>query len=320
MISKDVLNEYRLLDEHRAYVVLPSRTLLKFSGPDCRKFLHNFCTADVKTMVSGAVKEAFVLNSRGKTLAFGHVIAFPEQLWFSSACAIIGSPLREHFEKYIIRENVQIADVSSQFASAFLPGQDVKIGPELTIGLSPGIATFVEFEGLSLTIACAEFAGTGFLIVVNQENEKSLCDLLIRHGLTPCSPAALEMWRLESGTPWSGLEIDETNLPQEIRRDETAISFTKGCYLGQETVAKIDAIGHVNKFLVGLKLKGVRQPLTGDNLINGTDKVGEIKTSAFSPKLNSWLALAYIKSHLAEEGTTISVGSQDAMIVKLPLT
>lgn len=319
MVSEQILGDYRLLDEQRAFVVMPPRTLLQFSGPDCQKFLHKFCTADVNAMSKGEVKEAFVLDSRGKTLAFGHLISCADKLWFSSASAKISSPLLQHFEKYIIREDVQITDVSARFSSVFVPGASVRVAPELTIGLLPGNATDVEFAGIAVTAANAEFAGAGFLIAFNKENQKTLCDSMVRQGLTPCSIAALEMQRIESGTPWFGREIDDTNLPQEIRRDKTAISFTKGCYLGQETVAKIDAIGHVNKFLVGLKMAGVRQPLTGDALINGTDKVGEIKTSAYSPKLNSWLAMAYIKSQRAEVGTTVSVGNQDAIVVKLPL-
>ncbi len=319
MISELLLEEYRLLDEHRAFVVMPPRTLLQFSGSDGRKFVHNFCTADVKAMRDGGVKEAFVLNSRGKILAFGHLIAASEILWFSSAIATNASPLREHFEKYIIRENVQITDVSAQFATVFVSGPNVRIAPELIIGLLPGNAANFKFEGNPVTAANAEFAGFGILLLVNQDNLHSVCDSMIQQDLTPCSIAALEMRRMESGTPWYGLEIDDTNLPQEIRRDDTAISFTKGCYLGQETVAKIDAIGHVNKFLVGLKLVGIQRPPNGEPLFVGPDKVGDIKTSAFSPKLTSWLALAYIKSQLAEEGTTVSVGSQEAIIVKLPL-
>src|SRR5207237_6786304 len=105
---------------------------------------------------------------------------------------------------------------------------------------------------------------------------------LVAAGSVRCEAAAVESARLEAGFPLFGLDITEDNLPQEVARDAQAINFTKGCYLGQETVARIDALGHVNRLLVRLKFDSDRLPASGDSVLAGEQSVGEIKSAAWS--------------------------------------
>src|SRR5205814_560451 len=109
---------------------------------------------------------------------------------------------------------------------------------------------------------------------------------------------ALEMVRIEAGTPFFGQDITDKNLPQELGRDALAISFTKGCYLGQETVARIDALGHVNQTLRGLRFAGLEIPQAGADLStpDKPDKaVAHVTSAAFSPRLAAPLALGYVR-------------------------
>ena len=103
------------------------------------------------------------------------------------------------------------------------------------------------------------------------------------------------MVRLEAGVPLFGQDITDDNLPQEIGRDKLAISFTKGCYLGQETVARIDALGHVNRQLVGLRFEGGTVPPAGTKLVADGKEVGHVTIAAWSPKLDARLAMALVR-------------------------
>jgi folate-binding protein YgfZ len=138
-------------------------------------------------------------------------------------------------------------------------------------------------------------------------------------GAMPCGSEAVEMARLEAGTPLFGQDITDDNLPQEIGRDALAISFTKGCYLGQETVARIDALGHVNRLLAGLKFSGTSVPAPGLALRSCDKVVGHITSAAWSPKLGAPLALALVRRAQAKLGTTLASDAGSAEVVKLPL-
>ena len=112
---------------------------------------------------------------------------------------------------------------------------------------------------------------------------------------------------MEAGTPVYGRDIDETNLPQEVARVERTISFTKGCYIGQETVARIRTYGHVNRTLVGLQLDGETAVPLGTKLFHADKEVGHITSSAVSPRLGQAIALAYVRRGSQEPGTRLEV-------------
>jgi folate-binding protein YgfZ len=125
--------------------------------------------------------------------------------------------------------------------------------------------------------------------------------------------------RIEYGMPLYGRDITLENLPQEVNRNAQAISFTKGCYLGQETVARIDALGHVNRLLVVVKFAGERIPSPGDELQIEGKPVGQVTSAAFSPRVSKPLALAYVRTASAAPGTRLASPVGDAEVVALPL-
>ena len=132
--------------------------------------------------------------------------------------------------------------------------------------------------------AHVEVAGFGFLI---------LSATPLAFELPVASMETLDMLRVEQRTPWFGRDIDDSNLPQEILRDDVAISFTKGCYLGQETVARIDAIGKVNRVIVCLKLSAFEE--VGTELVVKEKVQGKLTSVAWSPAADSFCALAIVR-------------------------
>jgi folate-binding protein YgfZ len=127
------------------------------------------------------------------------------------------------------------------------------------------------------------------------------------------------MARLEGGFPWFPWDITEKNLPQEVGRDSSAISFSKGCYLGQETVARLDALGHVNRRLCGVRCDGTQMPNGGESLLADEKPVGQITSAAFSPRLNAPLAFAYLRIPHDSAGSRLTWSGGTAEVVALPL-
>ena len=149
---------------------------------------------------------------------------------------------------------------------------------------------------------------------------------LANAGAVPAGADAFEMARIEAGTPLYARDISDKNLPQEVNRDALAISFTKGCYLGQETVARIDALGHVNRVLVGVRFAGSEPPPPGTELTvteaqgsEGKATVGAVTSAAYSPRLGSSLALAYVRRGHTQPGTQLTSSAGPAQVVSLPL-
>jgi folate-binding protein YgfZ len=130
----------------------------------------------------------------------------------------------------------------------------------------------------------------------------------------------LEIARLEAGFPWFGIDITADNLAPEVGRDKQAISYVKGCYLGQETIARIDALGHVNRLLVGVAIEAAAVPPQGSELTAAGKTVGHVTSAVFSPRLQAPLALAYVRRGYNEPGAKLTSTAGPARVVALPLS
>lgn len=230
---------------------IPSVTLLRLTGGDRQKWLHNFCTADIKALEPGQGCEAFVLNVKGKTIA--HAIILVAK--FEVTVIVIGDPeiaIAEHFQKYIITEDVQVEDIGTNHRLWYARGD--RLNSMFDKSFTGGrLYSHALVRDRSVAIA-TQISGTrDWLLLVTMTEDLTQW----YGGISPVDADQFDELRFRSRWPVTGLDVTLDHLPQEYRRDETAISFEKGCYLGQETVARIDAIGHVNYFLVGLKFESV---------------------------------------------------------------
>jgi hypothetical protein len=125
--------------------------------------------------------------------------------------------------------------------------------------------------------------------------------------------------RIEAGLPLFGVDFNADNLPQEVGRDAVAISFTKGCYLGQETVARIDALGHVNRQLAGVRFSGEAAPAAETKLTHAGAEVGQVTSASYSPQLKAPLALAMLRRGHNSPGAQLDSPAGAAEVVALPL-
>jgi folate-binding protein YgfZ len=274
------------------------RTQIELIGDDRATFLHNFTTNDIRGLKPGGGCEAFALDARGHVL--GHLLVFCTQ----HSLVIDTVPgqaetLCRHLDRYLIRERVEIHDRGEAWGELALAGAEAgQLLHELTGAVleSPYSHAQVQLAGHQLWLRRVDIFGPGSYFLAGPREAMDAVGLVLEaEGIVPCGNDVLETVRIESGFPWYGRDISISNLPQEAARDRQAINFNKGCYLGQETVARIDALGHVNKTLACVRFSGQTVPPVGTELRSGDQPVGAVTSAAFSPLLNAPLALAYIR-------------------------
>lgn len=302
------------------------RRRLLVSGPDHVKFLHNLMTNDVRRLAVGRGCEAFVTSPQGKTLAFVSLLAQPERILLRTEPPGFDA-LLAHLEKYGLFDDVRLEDVTSSTVELHLVGPEA--GPRLeALGLSlptePGSATEGTLRGESVRIVAEALTGRPGWTLLAGDGAGSTVIAAVRGPSSASDLVELDepTWnalRIEGGTPLSGSDVTSENLPQEVGRDAQAISFVKGCYLGQETVARIDALGHVNRFLRGLTINARSIPDPSGELVGDGKVVGRVTSSAFSPGWDGVVALGYIRATHAGPGTVLSLGPSTAVVRALPM-
>lgn len=299
----------------------PTRGTFDITGNDRTRMLQGFCTADIEKLELHSGTEAFVLNPKGKVLALARVYKLDETLWVDCDQSDV-TTLIEHLDRYVIREDVAFVDRTPLRTSFVVAGPQTQPCLErLFLQDLPDeelhVSTF-EFEGQPIRVTYLnEYEMVAYRIDVPNEFADPLRALLGEE-LPGFDPQMAETLRIEFGTPKSGVDVTEDNLPQEIQRDQQAISFTKGCYLGQETVARIDALGHVNRLLVGVRFGQDSNAAPGIELEVDGKSVGKTTSVAPSLRLQGPLALAYVKRGHHKPGTKLSSASGEGTVVSFP--
>ena len=314
---------YAALTGEVGFVDVSDRTRIELTGDDRAAFLHNLSTNDIKALITGAGCEAFLLNARGLVLAHVFVICRRQSLLIETVPGQQES-LLSHLDRYLIREKVELHPRTAEWSELLVAGPRAADCLSAALNVSAPSERLASIEPTwrdnSLTIARVEMTlPGGFLVFCPREAAAGLAEALANAGATRCSPAALETARIEAGFPYYGRDINDKTLPQEVARDPLAISFKKGCYIGQETVARIDSLGHVNKSLTGVRFEGSQLPAVGTDLSAAGQVVGQVTSAAFSPRLGSPLALAYVRRGSDRVGAKLDSSLGLAEVVALPL-
>jgi folate-binding protein YgfZ len=312
---------YAALHSGAALIALGPRTLIQVSGGDRASFLHNMCTADIKKLAPGCGCEAFFTNVQGKILGYGYIFAGVDVHLIETAPGQT-EPLTAHLDRYIIREDVELLDQGQTWAETLLAGTDATrlLGEMFNASLPAEQLSHinVSLAGADASVRRVDWAPDDAFLIACRTNEfDALRKAILSAGAIPADAEFFDAVRVEHGIPLYGRDITDANLPQEVGRDAAAISFTKGCYLGQETVARIDALGHVNRLLCGLRF-GEQTPAVGTELSAQDKVVGSVTSAAFSPKLSAPLALGYVRRGHTSPGTIVHSSAGEAEVVALP--
>ena len=327
--AKD-LSGYNQALEASALFDLSRHGLLSCTGKDAAQFLHNLCTNEVDKLSVGRASEAFLTSAQAKVV--DHVwilnVGGNAPSFYVDVGENEGPRILKHLDRFLISEQLELFDLTESFAHFHLAGPlSARLLAQATCkdvsALQDLEAVEVKRDDHLLRIWRRNRLGViGFdLICGIRESEVWLKALGSPPILSP-DGAAFDCLRIEAGLPRFGVDITESNLPQEVGRIENSISYTKGCYIGQETVARVRSFGHVNRTLHGLLLAEKKWVDPGTKIFHENEEAGAITSCAISLRLDRAVALAYVRrGHEALE-TKLTIGAansnEGAVVCKLP--
>jgi folate-binding protein YgfZ len=322
--------EYDAVREAVGLVDGSFRGLIEVTGGDRLRWLNGQVTNDVKDLKAGEGKLAALLNVKGHILADLAVYGLPNSVWVDVQRDRT-QLVRDTFDRYIIADDVVAENASDLYAHLMLVGQEARallsevVGPSVA-DLAPWHHQEAWIGSLRLRImASCWLAMSGYDVMVPVDEGGRAWEALMylgqSRGLLPVGMAALNLLRVEAGWPWYGVEFDDSNLLMEsLTRDH--VSFTKGCYIGQEVVIRVEHQGHVNRKLCGLRVSGEEIPPRGASILTADRKVGTVTSAVRSPVLGQVIALAYVRRELWDPGTKLRIASGDrffeAEVASLP--
>ena len=311
-ISDNALRGYELVRDDSGLVDLPHLALVTLSGEDRKGWLQGQATNDVRKLESGA-SSVFCL-----TAITGHLMSVCEA-WATSDRILMTCPqstvanVLKRVEQMVIMEDVIAEDVSNKYQLVSIQGPTAtaKLSRLLTLpNLDSGVA---EFEGASVYVLRSNRTGMGGWDVWLLKTDTNAIESL-RQNFSPVAPESYDIARLEAGIPQFGTDMGEKTFPPEMGRafEERHVSYSKGCYMGQEVLMRIHSRGHTNKTWVGLLSES---PLEVGAVIsqNRRSDAGVVTSCAFSPDFG-YIGAAMIRNDFAFDGETVQVLTADATV------
>jgi len=312
MTQPDLDAEYRQIREECGLLPRTDRFNITVAGAEAAEYLQGQLTNDIEAIEVGHGCYAALLDRKGHMQGDMRVLRVSEdEIWIDTE-ASAGPAVFKHLDMYKIGRKVTVAQSDRATLSLVGPGS-LEV-----LGSSPG----GEYRSATVTLAGAECLSVGTDLGVDILCETGDADAiraeLESRRAVEVSAAAVEILRVESGRPRFGAEMTQKTMPAEAGIVETAISFTKGCYIGQEPVARLHYKGSPNRFLRGLRFNG---PVSGGDPVRlGDRELGNVGTAVLSPDAGS-IGIAILRKE-AEPGATVEVGSPDspsqAEVVELP--
>lgn len=329
-----VTAEHQALWESAGVMDLSGRGRLCLLGQDRLKFLHGQVTNDVAGLAVGQGCYAALVNARAKMEADLFIHRLPDELLLDVEPGL-AERVAQRLDKYIIADDVQVVDVASAYGLLSVQGPAAaEVVARLNLGVAlpdrelAGVRVADANLGELHVMRHARLGVAGFDLFAPVAALGVLADKLIQSARQSGGRAvgwtAWEVARIEAGIPRYGIDMDETNLPPEAGLENRAISYQKGCYIGQEIIARIRTYGQVTKALRALRVPeaaGVL-PQKGDKLLRDGREVGQVTSAVQSLRWGVPLALAYVRKEANAEGTQLvwhgGAGDQTVTVLALP--
>jgi len=309
---------------------LGERGLLCVEGADRVRWLNGMVTNDVATLAPGTDRSgcyALLLTPKGRITADLHVLQMGDVFWIELAAEAL-APVVERLEKYIIADDVRIANRSDAFARLGLEGPRAQEILTRALGTEPALDAegWVPAcaAGVDVVVAAFGWSGErGFQLLVPTAAIDAVHDALEEagrsKGLVVAGTEVLEVLRIEAGIPRFGAELDEEVIPAEAHLNERAVSFDKGCYTGQEIVARIDSQGQVAHLLVGLRFEDGALPEPRAVLEAEGRRIDDV-TSVCRSADHGPIGLGFVRRSHAASDCEVSVGGRSVRVAELPFT
>jgi folate-binding protein YgfZ len=328
----DFSAEYSQAREHAALLDTNFRAVFSLTGPDRVRYLNAVLTSNVRDLAAGQGTIGLLLNAQG------HIQAELETLALEDRLLIFGHAYLQEktfatLDKFIIMDDATLADETAASGTFAIEGP---AAPAILTEL-----TGVEIESLgSYGHAAAEirtpagpvpcrlihhslFGSSGAEVLLSRDHLQaawqSAGTAVRADGGGPVGYRALNALRLEAGIPWFGTDFDERQIPHEAALERTHISYTKGCYTGQEIVERVRSRGQVNRRLTGLIFSGAEPPPAGAPLTVADAEAGYVTSSEFSARAGKPIGMGYLRREHTQPGTRLQCGNLEAQVIELPL-
>jgi len=323
--------EYQALRHGVGLCDVSYRGLVRVSGKDRQRFLHAMVSNDTQSLQPGQGCYATFLNAKGHLVADFVVYAETDAYLLEMEPQVV-RPFLEAIDYFVISEDVVFREANEVWGLLALQGPDAAELLTLACGQDvPELPLYasVPCQLAGHTLSCLRRSYTdvpGYVLLTPHVAMPAVWDTLWEHrdacGACAVGLEMLDVARIEAGIPVYGRDMSIETLPIEANL-EAAISYTKGCYIGQEVIARIEARGHVNRKLVGLRLSGTHLPAPGATIVSPQREVGWITSAVYSPGLQQNIALGYVRREVLTPGTALTVQMEDgrleATVAALPL-
>ena len=315
-------DDYRAVREAAALLDRSGRGRIAAVGSDRLSYLHAMLTNDVAALGPGRGCYAAYLSPQGRMIADMRVLELGDLTLIDvegSARALV----LEKLDQYIFSEDVRVMDLSADLGAIGIYGPraaDVVAGalaPEEGAPSADGLAVLAEYAsvrapfkgGAAVVTGDRDLGVAGFIAYIDRERMPSLAAAVRDAGAGPIDAEVSEVLRIEAGRPRFGVDMDEHTIPLEAGIEGRAISFTKGCYPGQEVITRVLHRGHgrIARKLVGLVVAGGVAPTPGDRVVSGEAEVGTVTSAAMSPLMQAPIALAYVQREFTAPGTGVAI-------------
>ena len=305
--DRNLLIEYKAVREGGVGLLdLSTRGRITVSGSEAVMFLNGLITNDMKTLGENQSMLAAFPNVQGRLLAVVRVIRRANDFLLDTEAATREKVIKI-LERFTLAGDFKVADVTNDSALISLQGRGAS-----------AVVEKISADGITV-VPATHTAEAGFDLIVSEEQKDSLWQTLMAEGATPVSPEVEEILRIEAGIARYGIDMDETNVVTETNLDD-AVSYTKGCYLGQEIIVRIKHRGHVAKKLTGLRFE-TDQPIAAGATIRSADdkEIGRVTSATFSPTFERTVGLGYVRYEYLTPGTPVVVAGVAAATHELPL-
>jgi len=292
------MNDYQSVREGGAGLIdlSASRGRIRVTGSEAVMFLNGLITNDIKNATDSSWLPAVFPTVQGRLIGAVRIMRYEDGFLIDTEAASLEAVLKT-ISRFTMAGDFQVTDVSNEIALLSVQGKGAS-----------DVIDAADVVGIRATHTGEE----GFDVLTSEP----LMEQLVAAGAQPVSPETFETLRIEAGIARHGKDMDETNVVVETNLDD-AISYTKGCYVGQEIIVRIKHRGHVAKKLTGLKFEAAVQD---GGVITSEDgkEVGRVTSSTYSPKLESHIALGYVRYEYLAAGTKVKAGEIAGTVTELP--
>jgi folate-binding protein YgfZ len=304
------------------------RAHISLTGSDRVRWLNGMVTNNIRDLAAGYGVYAFLLNPQGHILGDLYSYNRGDSILVETDRSQVEKILAT-FDHYIIMDDVEVRDISGSITALGVAGPKSREVLSAAGIVIPEAKPLEVFEAkCSCDCDCVQCTGVrgedseqeSYELWLAPKDAKKTWEALVAHGATPIGSEALEMHRIVNGIPLYGVDIRERDLPQETEQAR-ALSFSKGCYIGQEIVERIRSRGAVHRKFTGF-VADTGQPITaGTKVVAGEKEVGEITSVAFLqlPSAEKTVALGYIRREVGTPGREVTIGGSKATVAPLPV-